>query len=214
MIHDFSLDIETLSTAKNAVILSIGAVYLNTAEMGNMLHTASGDKKVFPDSFYRVITVQDQIDRGRVVDYQTLYWWMKQDPNIISDTFDGPHQANTENIVQTIGSAIIDLTVWSSSFIKSPEDKTNVWVKGVNFDGAIIETLYKGPGKMTDTVPFGYRDWQEVRTLERIHKVKMDDYLKATYPEAAETWSRLKHHALADAAAQGAYVYDVLGNHV
>lgn len=211
MIHDFSLDIETLSTAKNAVILSIGAVYLNTAEMGNMLHTASGDKKVFPDSFYRVITVQDQIDRGRVVDYQTLHWWMKQDPDVIRETFEGPDNPHT---IQTIGSAIIDLTVWLEEQISSDKDTINVWVKGVGFDGAIIESLNKGPGKMTDTVPVQFREWQEVRTLERIHKVKMEDYLKATYPDAAETWSRLKHHALADAAAQGAYVYDVLGNHV
>lgn len=199
MIHDFSLDIETLSKAKNAVILSIGAVHLNSFD----------EKKFhFQNSFYRSITVQDQIDRGRDIEYDTMSFWLRQNPDVIRETFEGPDNPHT---IQTIGSAIIDLTVWLGEQIKSGEDKINVWVKGVGFDGAIIESLNKGPGKMTYTVPVQFRDWQEVRTLERLTGIKVEAHMEENHPKWHDMYQSRKHHALIDAAYQGKYVYDVLG---
>lgn len=205
-IHDFSLDIETLSTAKDAVILSIGAVYLNNCER----YGEDGEQVLFPDTFYRVITVQDQIDNGRSINYQTMKWWLQQPEHVRNATFEGLTLPPT--IVQTLGSAIIDLTVWAEGLAKS--EAKNIWVKGVGFDGAIIESIHCGPGKMSDTAPFTYRDWQEVRTLERMFDTTVNDHMKKMHPTDYDIMTHWSHHALYDAAYQGVFVADILGHGV
>lgn len=197
-IHDFSLDIETLSTAKNAVILSIGAVYLNNMRF-------EGDFAQYPNSFYRVITVQDQVANGRIIDYKTLKWWLEQDDKIRELAFEGMN----DSLTQTLGSAIIDLTVWAEEIAKG--ETKNVWVKGINFDGAIIESIYSGPGKMSDVIPFDHRSWQEVRTLERLVGESIDEFMHR-YPSEKALASRMKHHALYDSRYQGIFVGDIMGH--
>lgn len=196
-IHDFSLDIETLSTAKNAVVLSIGAVYLNNIKRdGNVIS--------FPNEFYRIITVQDQVDRGRVIDYSTLKWWMKQPAHVRDDTFEGMGDRKA----QMLGSALIDLTVWTEEIAQGQE--RHFWVKGIGFDGAILESAHTGPGKMTDVVTLPFRGWQEVRTLERLGGTTMQDQNNRDHLPLHQVCEEWKHHALYDARAQGVFVADEL----
>jgi DNA polymerase III epsilon subunit-like protein len=63
--HNIMLDLETLSTAPNCVIVSIGAVKFDAKEIDN-------------DGFYAVLNLQEQIDKGRHVSGSTIQWWMKQ----------------------------------------------------------------------------------------------------------------------------------------
>lgn len=197
MTHDFSIDIETLSTAKNAVVLSIGAVYVNTITRDNRPIT-------FPHEFYRVITVQDQIANGRDVNYDTLKWWMKQPAHVRDDTFEGMGDRQAV----TLGTALIDLTVWSESLAKG--GTRNFWAKGVGFDGAILESVYTGPGKMTDVEVLPFRGWQEVRTMERMSCITMQQQNSVKHPDLHQMCEEWKHHALYDARAQGAFVADEL----
>ena len=197
-IHDFSLDIETLSTAKNAVVLSIGAVYLNSIKRdGNVVQ--------FPDEFYRVITVSDQQANGRVIDYSTLKWWLEQAEHVRNATFSGMSGAPE---AVTLGSALIDLTVWSEKRAKGEE--RNFWVKGIGFDGAIIESASVGPGKMADVQVLPFRGWQEVRTLERLGGISMQEQNKRDHLPLHQVCEEWKHHALYDARAQGVFVADEL----
>lgn len=55
------LDIETLGVSPGSVILSIGAVRLNTNEQ-----------------FYCVINIQSCLNRGLFIEASTLEWWLKQ----------------------------------------------------------------------------------------------------------------------------------------
>ena len=203
MIHDFSLDIETLSTSKNAVILSIGAAYLNDCKRLKEKHVE------FPNTFYRVITVNDQIKWGRHIDYGTMKWWLERPVHVRNTTFEGLDTGN-DTRTQMLGSAMIDLACWMDRIAQGEE--RNVWVKGVGFDGAIIESVYAGPGKMTDTLPITYRQWQEVRTLERLSGTKVDDFMRVEHPYAYEQQQHWAHHALMDAMYQGIFVADRLGH--
>lgn len=196
-IHDFSLDIETLSTAKNAVVLSIGAVYLNNIKR-------DGCVVEFPDEFYRVITVNDQLAYGRVIDYSTLKWWLKQPAHVRDDTFEGLG----DRTAQSLGPALIDLTVWSDKLAQGQD--RHFWVKGIGFDGAILESAYTGPGKVTNVVTLPFRGWQEVRTLERLGGTTMQDQNKRDHLPLHQVCEEWKHHALYDARAQGVFVADEL----
>lgn len=64
---DVMLDLETLSTGNNAVILQIGACYFDriTGEIG--------------DTFCVNIDIASSIKEGFSIDADTLKWWFKQD---------------------------------------------------------------------------------------------------------------------------------------
>ena len=55
------LDIETLGVSPGSVILSIGAIRLNTN-----------------DKFYCVIDIQSCLEKGLFIEAPTLEWWLKQ----------------------------------------------------------------------------------------------------------------------------------------
>ena len=62
-----SVDLETLGTVADAVILSIGAVRFDPDS--NQIDDAG---------FYRSISIDSNLDHKRRVQEDTLIWWMKQ----------------------------------------------------------------------------------------------------------------------------------------
>ncbi|MBM68176.1 MAG: hypothetical protein CME43_01920 [Haliea sp.] len=59
------VDLETLGTKSNSVIMSIGAVLFT-------------EKGIAKDKFYTNIDIKSCIDKGLNVDGDTLMWWMEQ----------------------------------------------------------------------------------------------------------------------------------------
>jgi len=76
--QDVMIDIETLSTRLGAVVLTIGAVVFDpeSEELGQ--------------TFFIRLPAQEQIDRGALVDMQTIRWWMDQSVEAKQAAFDGP----------------------------------------------------------------------------------------------------------------------------
>jgi hypothetical protein len=72
------IDLETLGTKSNAVIMSIAAVQfdIRTGKIG----------KIFKIN----INLEDSIRNGRKIDSNTLQWWMKQRPEIFQGMFESP----------------------------------------------------------------------------------------------------------------------------
>jgi len=93
MSHDIMIDLETLGTTADSVILSIGAVRFN-------LDTSC----VFDglgDTFYQVITIDDQSKRH--ISGYTLAWWMGQSK---------ASQAVFTDDSCTLNDTLFDLTAW------------------------------------------------------------------------------------------------------
>ena len=63
---DAMVDIETLSTANNAVVLSIGAVKFTFKEL------------IPSQEFYAELGQREQITKGRHIDPETIKWWGHQ----------------------------------------------------------------------------------------------------------------------------------------
>lgn len=100
---DLMIDLETLGTTADAVIMSIGAVPFN-------LETA----QVSDDGFYVSVSIDSNLEYKRRVDENTLIWWMKQ-PAAAQQVFHEPkeHLANAlEGLRDFIGSN--DYRVWSN----------------------------------------------------------------------------------------------------
>ena len=63
------IDFETLGTAADSVIMSFGAVRFDI-ESGEM----------DDEAFYRSISIESNLEKGRRIDESTLIWWMDQVP--------------------------------------------------------------------------------------------------------------------------------------
>ena len=113
-----SIDIESLSLAHNALVLSIGAVVFCP-------QTGLGRE------YYVVLNGKEQSKRD--IDFSTVQWWIRlaQESPVAADLF-----AATP---QSVPQALSDL----AQFI-SPEDE--VWARGPQFDIVALESLYREHG--------------------------------------------------------------------
>jgi DNA polymerase III epsilon subunit-like protein len=133
MSKSIMLDIETLGTASNSVILSIGAVAF--------------DEGGLYDKFYASVAIDSCIDAGLHINGSTLAWWMRQ-----SDT---ARQVFSETglplatVLQTLATSFD----WSD---------TEVWCNGLSFDIPILDTAYRACKLATPWAYYNTRDYRTV----------------------------------------------------
>lgn len=156
MSKHFMVDIETLSTAVNAVILSVGAVEFDPFT-GNIER-----------EFYCELRLDMQRDRH--ISGDTVQWWAKQ----ITEN-------NAENILTNPNSkkidphnAVFDLAEFlkcSAYGVTTPVEykDINVWACDPDFDLAILSNLYGG---LRLPVPWKFWETRSVRTVRQIAELK------------------------------------------
>jgi len=117
------VDMETMATTADAVILSIGAVKfdLESGEINN-------------EGFYASISLDSQHDKKRRFSESTIIWWMKQ-------------SEEAQNVFreqkQTLDSALVDFGDWF--------DNTDalIWSNGADFDIPALAHAYTQFGRET-----------------------------------------------------------------
>lgn len=114
------LDLETLGTDSNSVILSIGAVKF-------------GDGKIL-SRFYERVDPQSCVDVGLVMNAATVMWWMKQSDEARSEFED-------------VGSNIMDSLDLFTEWVG--HDPCEVWGNGADFDNVILSNAYRQCGLAT-----------------------------------------------------------------
>ena len=131
------LDLETLATSHNSVVLTLGATKFNPFTL----------QDPFEDLYLR-LEVDDQMARGRDVDERTVEWWGTQ-PAAVQDEALGP-----DNRV-----AVVDVLQQLNKFLVGAD---KIWCQGPHFDITILESLYK-----QYEVPVNWQFWQvmDSRTL-------------------------------------------------
>lgn len=111
------IDLETLGTTADSVILSVGAVKFDLES-----------DAIDDEGFYGSISIESNMDAGRKISEDTLLWWLKQ-PAAAQSVF---HEDKLP-LEQTL----IDLSDWLS------DGEWIVWAKGPGFDVAMLEHAYK-----------------------------------------------------------------------
>lgn len=141
------IDIETLSTHKDAAIIEIGAVEFNkfTGEIGG--------------TFNFIIDSSDWCKNDRHIDGETIQWWFKQS-NAVRKRFsvkqEGVEYGNLHR-------ALIDLTYFIMDCDSIDEDKNVVvWGNGSSFDIAILESAYN---HFDMNLPWKFWSVNDVRTI-------------------------------------------------
>lgn len=124
------IDLETLDTTSRAAIISIGAVRFNADDFS-------------PETFYRVIKVQSNIDAKRTISGSTLAWWMDQGSEA-KNVFKDPAAVSLDQ-------ALYDLRAFIGPHLVAKN--TKVWGNGAIFDLGILNDAYT---QMRESPPWEY----------------------------------------------------------
>jgi len=116
---DLMIDIETLGTGSNAVVVSIGAVLFDrdTGEIG--------------PKFSKNLAYQDQLTVGRKVTESTIGWWMSQSNEARCNSF--------MKVSHSTKDALLDFKEFIESNVS---DDCRPWGNGPSFDLVILESLF------------------------------------------------------------------------
>ena len=141
---DIMVDLETLSTETDAVVLSIGAVRFR-------LDTRDDTESIMEEdrSFYARLDTAEQEDEGRDIDPDTLAWWDAQ-----SDEAREVFQEEPEGTVHAL-----------KRFLKFCKGARRIWGNGNMFDNAIVRSLCQD---FNVDYPVPYWNDLDVRTLTRL----------------------------------------------
>lgn len=120
------LDLETLGTSSNSVIISIGAIAFYPYKLIDENRTII-DESVRP--FFLAVDKDSCLDAGLVIDPETEFWWSKQ-PEETKAQFKNPIHLAT---------ALVNL-------IKFIEPCDALWGNGSDFDNVILSNAYKACG--------------------------------------------------------------------
>jgi DNA polymerase III epsilon subunit-like protein len=129
------IDMETLGTGADAVVLSLGAVKFD-------------EKFMDRDTFHHMFDAQEQIDRGRTVTASTITWWMQQD--------DGARAQFNSSRIQLGAGLILD------AFDRFFAGSKYLWSHGATFDAVILADLYR---HRKHTPPWQFYNVRDTRTL-------------------------------------------------
>lgn len=117
---DMMMDLETLSTNTNAVILQVGWVFFDRNSPG---------RKMFSRGWYP--DIEEQQAMGFQIDISTLEWWMQEH----AEEYRVQQHANRLPADQI---AYEMRSIWESA----GNDGTQVWAKGTHFDFPIYRKLF------------------------------------------------------------------------
>lgn len=111
------LDLETLGTTSDAVIMSIGAVKFDLES-----------DRIDDAGFYASVSVESNLDLRRVINESTLMWWLKQEPAA---------QAVFHEPKQTLEQSLCELSDWFD------RDDYEIWANGASFDTPMVEHAFR-----------------------------------------------------------------------
>lgn len=136
MARHLMVDLETLATSPDAVILTIGAVTFDPAS-----------NKIFDKLYYRVDV--ESCDRlGMTVNDDTIEWWSKQAADVLTEAFAEDNRVPIEQVIE--------------KFHKFAWNCDAFWSHGATFDLVILDCYYR---KLNKTPPWNFWQIRDTRTL-------------------------------------------------
>ena len=145
------IDLETLGTTANSVIVSIGAVRFNL-DAGHVFDELESDK------FYIVVDMDSQAER--YISTDTMKWWDEQSPEA-RDVFDQP---STDITLALVG---------LGAFIAATPGDVQVWSNGADFDLPMLAHAYSQYGVALPWKPYAGRCYRTYKNLPGARAVPM-----------------------------------------
>lgn len=159
-IYDMCVDIETLGTKNNSVVLSIAVIFFDrTAILKNPELSVTSDKLQhrsnidYLDSFHTPVSMLDCLAAGCVIDKGTAEWWKKQKDRVL--LVDSMACVEPLQVTMTRLKAFLSTHAYES-----------IWAKSPSFDISILNSLADSCGI---DLAIDFRKERDVRT-------EMQDY--------------------------------------
>lgn len=140
---DIMLDLETLGTKPDAVIITAGAIKFDPY---------SDNIQSESDGLYMRLEVDPQLELGRTIDEDTIAWWGKQAEDVRNEALGDENRRSLE-----------EFTTQLNRFLVGCE---NIWAQGPVFDIVMLENLYRQLGL---PVPWNFWQIRDSRTLFGVH---------------------------------------------
>lgn len=140
------IDLETLSTRPNAVILTIGAVKFDPY---------SFDEPREP--LYFKVDVDTQSTMGRHIQEDTVEWWSSQPEHIREEALGETDRKDLDYTIKALNKWAVGVDVF--------------WCQGPLFDYAILQNLY---AQLNKPAPWHYWQIRDSRTLFSLYKEEND----------------------------------------
>lgn len=144
---DIMLDLETFSSEKDAVIVSIGAVKFDP-------HGTSNATELRKDSFYRTTNAEDGEKLGLKISASTMLWWLRQ-------SFEARQAIWAPTKTTPLHQALTELSEWIG------KDNKAIWGNGSDFDNVVLRSSYDACGIKA---PWAYTASRCHRTLRALGK--------------------------------------------
>jgi hypothetical protein len=139
---DIMLDIETLGTRPECVVLTLGAVKFNPYTIDEP-----------GPGLYLRLDADEQIALGREVQEDTLQWWMTQAEDVREEALgEGTDRVKLEDMYKQLNKFLVGCN--------------NIWCQGPAFDMVILENIYRQMGWPT---PWQFWQIRDSRTLFGVH---------------------------------------------
>ena len=136
------LDIETLSTRPESVVLTLGAVKFDP--WADEVDTESG--------LYLRIDVDEQLALDRHVQQETVDWWGTQPEDVREEALGEQERTSLNDSVDQLNRFLVG--------------SNSIWCQGPAFDIVILENLYRQLGRPT---PWQFWQIRDSRTLFGVH---------------------------------------------
>ena len=156
------IDLETLGTTPDAVILSIGGVKFDP----------NGDR-IFDEFIYK-LDIDEQQQRGRITNEDTMSWWATQPRAVIESAFGLEQRTPVDDMLDHLKRWCVGADAF--------------WAQGPTFDMCMMENLYRQYKK-----PYPWAFWK-VRDSRTLFSIMPTDPRK--------TMKFAAHDALEDCKAQ------------
>ena len=183
------IDIETLGTKPNAVVVQVAAVLWNDDTEDNVVLKQTWN-----------LDVPSQQRVGRSIDYDTVLWWRNQSADAFNNVFadSAPRLPITAFRFQLADFMQVVNKYYGSSDIE-------VWANSPSFDLVILESLFGND-------MYKYRNWRDQRTLEALYKLVTRKNPKTQLAQPCDDYAvkrsngGLPHTAEYDALWQGKFI--------
>ena len=146
--EDVMIDIETLSTKKNAVILTIGAVKFNRYEENKDIDAM--------EKFYCRINQESCTKIGMTIDEDTKKWWNNQSCEAKYEALLNPDRVDINTALDTLKKFLGNVKY--------------VWANSPNFDCTILENAFN---VCNIEIPWKFWNLRDCRTIYDLGKVNL-----------------------------------------
>lgn len=165
MANHIMIDIESLNTTPDCVILTIGAVRFDPKGTGIVERL-----ELRP-------TIEEQTDTyGRTINEDTLRWWGEQSPEAIEEAMGDWGRESFSDCMEKL--------------YKFCWNRTNVWSNGAGFDCVVMEHAWRQLAAKPNPIPWPFWSVRDTRTLYDITSVKLKDGGHVTSHKAVEDAER------------------------